>query len=66
MILYSTLTTYFNIEVKQFNIINAFINTLKDLRSALVICFLLNGFKRPSIVVELDRALYRLKDSLVL
>jgi hypothetical protein len=41
----STLATYFNLEIKQFNIINVFINTKRDTRSTLVAAYLPNSFK---------------------
>jgi hypothetical protein len=41
----SALATYFNLKIKQFNIINIFINTKRDTRSILVAAYLLNSFK---------------------
>jgi hypothetical protein len=41
----STLAAYFDLEIKQFNIINIFINTKKDTRSTLVAAYLSNSFK---------------------
>jgi hypothetical protein len=56
----------FNLEIKYFDIINAFIKTSRDLRSAPIIYYLLNGFKQASIVIKVDRALYSLRDFPVL
>jgi hypothetical protein len=41
----TTLAAYFNLEIKQFNIVNVFINTKRDTRSTLVATYLLNSFK---------------------
>jgi hypothetical protein len=57
------ITAHFDLEAKQYDIVNAFINASRDLESALVTYHLLDGFKREGIVVELQRALYRLVDS---
>jgi hypothetical protein len=60
------ITAHFDLKAKQYNIINAFINAQRDPESALVTYHLLDGFKREGMVVELQRALYRLVDSLIL
>ena len=60
------LVAYFDLEVKQFNIINAFINVEQDKYSNPVYYKLLDGYKKEGFCIEIDRALYRLKDSLVL
>jgi hypothetical protein len=54
---------HFNLEIKQFNIINIFINANRPLNSVLVAYQLLDGFKQLRICVEVNRALYGLKDS---
>jgi hypothetical protein len=41
----STLATYFNLEIKQFNIINIFVNTKRNTKSTLVATYLPNSFK---------------------
>jgi hypothetical protein len=41
----STLAAYFNLEIKQFDIINIFVNTKRDTRSTLVAAYLPNSFK---------------------
>ena len=60
------LAAQFDLEVKQFDVVNAFVNAKRDERSALVSCYLPDGWKRLGIVVEIDRALYSLRDSLAL
>jgi sRNA-binding regulator protein Hfq len=47
------IAAHFDLEAKQYNIVNAFINAQRDLESALVTYYLLNGFKRKGMVVEL-------------
>jgi hypothetical protein len=44
-------------------VINAFINASRPSRSVLVACQLPDGFKQLRIYIEVDRALYGLKDS---
>jgi hypothetical protein len=60
------IATRFDLKIKQFDIVNAFINIKKDARSALITYKLPDGFKKQGICVEIDRALYRLRDSLAL
>jgi hypothetical protein len=47
------ITAHFDLEAKQYDVVNAFINAQRDLESALVTCHLPDGFKREGIVVEL-------------
>jgi hypothetical protein len=51
---------YFDLEIKQFNIINMFINMERDSNRPIVVCKLLDGFKVPGYIVEINRALYGL------
>jgi ribosomal protein L23 len=60
------ITAYFNLKIKQFNVVNVFVNTKRDSRSVLVAYKLLNRFKQPKIYVKINRALYKIKDSLAL
>jgi hypothetical protein len=60
------IAVHFNLEMKQFDIVNAFVNAIRNLESSLIIYKLLLGFERPGYVVEVDRALYGLRDSLAL
>jgi hypothetical protein len=57
------LAAHFDLEIKQYNIVNAFINAKRDPRSKRVVCLLLDGFKKPRYCVEIDRALYGMRDS---
>jgi sRNA-binding regulator protein Hfq len=56
----STIAAYFDLEIKQFDIINVFINTERDSNRPIVIYKLPDGFKVPGYIIEVDRALYRL------
>ncbi|PMD16735.1 hypothetical protein NA56DRAFT_580010, partial [Hyaloscypha hepaticicola] len=53
----------FNLEIKQFNIVNAFVNTIRKSEGLLVIYKLLSGFERSGYIIEINRVLYRLQDS---
>ena len=61
------LAARFDLEVKQFDVVNAFINAPQDPRSKPVTCYMPDGFKEKGKVVELDSALWaeRLSCSLV-
>jgi hypothetical protein len=61
-----TITAHFDLEMKQFDVVNAFVNVTRSLEGPLVICKLPPGFKRPRYMVKVNRALYRLQDSLTL
>jgi hypothetical protein len=56
----SAIIAYFDLEIKQFDIINAFINTERDFNRPIVVYKLPDGFKMPGYIVEVDQALYRL------
>ena len=45
---------YFNLEIKQFNIINAFINANCLIKNALIAYMLPDKFKRLGICAEID------------
>ena len=60
------LAAHFGLEIKQFDIKTAFLNAKRDEHGILVTYELPPGFKRPNIYIELDKALYGLKDSLIL
>jgi len=57
------LAARFDLEIKQFDVINVFVNVKRDQRSALVACKLPDGFKALGMCVEVDRALYGMRDS---
>jgi hypothetical protein len=59
----SALAAYFDLEIKQFDVVNVFVNTKRDTRSTLVAAHLPDGFKQEGKCVEIDRALYGLRDS---
>ena len=61
--IFIAIIAYFNLEIKQFDIINAFTNAKRLVGSSLVVCQLPDGFKIPSIYAKINRALYRLRDS---
>jgi hypothetical protein len=44
----------FNLEIKQFNIVNIFMNTKKDLCSVLIAYKLLDRFKQPRIYIKIN------------
>jgi hypothetical protein len=53
----------FDLEVKQFDVVNAFVNAERDKSGELVVCQLPDGFKKPGMCVVVDRALYGMRDS---
>jgi hypothetical protein len=57
------LAAYFDLEIKQFDIKNAYLNTKLDEQGAPIYCELPDGFKRPGIIARLKRALYGLKEA---
>ena len=61
------MATKFNLEVRQFNVTNAFLNAyLGSGKYRKVISDLPEGYKEDGKYIELDRALYGLKESLLL
>jgi hypothetical protein len=52
-----------DLETKQYNIVNIFVNILYDLSGELVIYYLPNDYKITDIVAIINRALYRLYNS---
>jgi hypothetical protein len=57
------IAAHFDLEMKQFDVVNAFVNAVRSSEGPPVICKLPPGFERPGYVVEVDRALYGLRDS---
>ena len=53
----------YDLETKQFDVVNAFVNAHRDPSGTPVVCYLPDGFKEPNKCVVLDRALYGLRDS---
>jgi hypothetical protein len=57
------IAAFFDLEVKVFDVINAFINALRQDTTEPVVCALPDGFKRAGKAVVVDRALYGMRDS---
>ena len=57
------IAAYFDLEIKQFDVVNAFINAVRSSELPLVIYKLPLGFKKLGYVAKVDRALYGLRDS---
>jgi len=57
------IAAHFDLEMKQYDVVNAFINAVRKSKGPPVICQLPPGYKKPGFVVEVDRALYGLRDS---
>jgi hypothetical protein len=53
----------FDLESKQFDVINVFVNALRNLSGEPVFCRLPDGYRIPGMCVIIDRALYGLRDS---
>jgi hypothetical protein len=62
----AAIVAYFDLEIKQFDVINAFINAICSSELSLVICKLPLGFKKLGYVAKVNRALYSLRNSLTL
>ncbi len=60
------LATHFDLEIKQFDVINIFVNIKRDQHSALVVCKLSDRFKALGMYVKVDQALYNIRDSPIL
>jgi hypothetical protein len=50
----SALAAYFDLEIKQFDVVNTFINTKRDTKSTLVAAYLPNSFKQEGKCIEID------------
>ena len=57
------LAVKFNFKVKQFDVVNAFINALRDLKGVLITYYLLNGYKQKGMLINVDKTFYGLRDS---
>jgi hypothetical protein len=51
------IAAHFDLEIKQFDVINAFANAKRLVGSLLVACQLLDSFKIPGMCAKIDRAL---------
>ena len=54
---------YFDLEVKQYNVINAFIYAFRQLDGPPMTCYILDGFLMLGMLIEVKQALYGLVDS---
>ncbi len=59
----AAIAAHFDFEIKQYDVVNAFVNAIRPIGGPQVVCQLPDGFKEPGMCVEVDRALYGLKDS---
>jgi hypothetical protein len=50
----TAIVAYFDFKIKQFDVVNAFINAVRSSELLLVICKLPLGFKKLSYVVKVD------------
>jgi hypothetical protein len=57
------ITAHFNLEVKQYDIINAFIYASRQLDRLPITYYILDGFPILGILIEVKQALYGLVDS---
>jgi hypothetical protein len=57
------IAAYFNLKIKQFNMVNTFVNIKRDPYSVSMAYKLLDRFKQPRICVKIDWALYKIRDS---
>jgi hypothetical protein len=57
------IAAHFNLEVKQHDVINAFIYASRQLKEPPVTCHMPDGFPMPGILIEVKQALYGLVDS---
>jgi len=54
---------HFNLEIKQYDVVNAFIYASRQSTRPAVTCHMPDGFLMPGILVEVKQALYGLVDS---
>lgn len=57
------LAAQFDLEIHQFDVVNAFLNAVRGPNDPPITCYLPDGFKKDGKVVELRRALYGLRDA---
>jgi hypothetical protein len=57
------IAAHFNLEVKQYNVINAFIYASRQSDGPPITCYMPNGFSMPGMLIEVKQALYGLVDS---
>ena len=59
----AALAARFDLEMKQYDIVTAFLNATRSGDAKPVVCALPDGFKKPGFCALVDRALYGLRDS---
>ena len=57
------ITAHFDLEIKQYDVINAFIYASRQSTRPAVTCHIPDGFPIPGMLVEVKQALYSLVDS---
>ena len=57
------LAAQFDLEIIQLDVVNAFVHAERSKQGIPITCELPEGFKKPGVYIELDRALYGLRDS---
>ena len=57
------ITAHFDLEIKQYDVINAFIYASRQSTRPAVTCHMPDGFPMPGMLVEVKQALYGLVDS---
>jgi hypothetical protein len=54
------ITIHFDLKMKQFNIINVFVNVIRNSKGLLVLCKLPLRFEKPKYIIEVNYTLYKL------
>jgi hypothetical protein len=57
------ITVHFNLEVKQYDVINAFIYAFRQSNRPPITYYIPDGFPIPGMLIEVKQALYGLVDS---
>jgi hypothetical protein len=55
-----TIIAHFDLEMKQFDIMNVFVNAIRNLEGLLVLCKLPLGFEKPKYIIKVNYTLYKL------
>jgi hypothetical protein len=53
---------HFNLKVKQYNVVNAFIYALRQLDGPIITCYIPDGFFILGMLIKVKQALYSLVD----
>jgi hypothetical protein len=57
------ITAHFDLEIKQYDVVNAFIYASRQSTRPAMTCYIPDGFPMPGMLVEVKQALYGLVDS---